>query len=37
MLDFIVKYWLEVAFGLICAILAWLAKRFIELYKKDKG
>ena len=36
MLDFIVKYWIEVAFGLVCALLAFLAKRFIELYNKDK-
>ena len=36
MLDFIVKYWLEVAFGLICGAVAWLAKHYINLLKTEK-
>ena len=38
MLDFIVKYWLEVAFGLVCATIAWLARHYIQLQKEtDKN
>ena len=33
---FIAKYWLEVAFGLVCAAIAWVAKNYIALLKKDR-
>ncbi len=33
---FIAKYWLEVAFGLVCAAIAWIAKSYISLLKKDR-
>jgi len=36
MLDFIVKYWLEVAFGLVCGAIAWLAKKYIAMSKTEK-
>jgi hypothetical protein len=36
LLEFIIKYWLEVAFGLVCAAMAWFAKRYIGLIKKEK-
>ena len=36
MLDFIIKYWLEVLFGLICGALALFVKKSIELYKTVK-
>ena len=34
--SFIAKYWLEVAFGLVCAAIAWIAKNYIQLLKKDR-
>lgn len=37
MLDFIIKYWLEVAFGLICGTLAWFIKKYLSLYKESKN
>ena len=37
MLDFIIKYWLEVLFGLICGALALFVKKSIELYKTVKN
>lgn len=36
LLDFIIKYWLEVLFGLICGALALFVKKSIELYKDVK-
>jgi len=36
LLEFIIKYWLEVAFGLICGTAAWLAKRYVNLSKTEK-
>jgi hypothetical protein len=36
MLEFIIKYWLEVGFGLVCGALAWFAKRYVKLVKKEK-
>jgi len=36
MLDFIIKYWLEVAFGLVCGAIAWLTKKYIAMSKKEK-
>ena len=43
MKEFITQYWLEVLFGLICAAIAWFAKRtankyksLLELEKKNK-
>lgn len=36
MLDFIVKYWLEVAFGLVCGAVAWLAKKYVTMSKTEK-
>lgn len=36
MLDFIIKYWLEVAFGLVCGAIAWLAKKYIAMSKTEK-
>ena len=36
MLDFIVKYWLEVAFGLVCATVAWFARHYIKLLEEKK-
>lgn len=36
MLDFIIKYWLEVAFGLVCGAIAWLAKKYIAMSKIEK-
>jgi hypothetical protein len=35
--DFIIKYWLEVAFGVICGAFAWFAKKYVELYKESKN
>jgi len=35
MIDFIVKYWLEVLFTLICAGLAFLAKHYYSLWKES--
>jgi hypothetical protein len=37
LLDFIIKYWLEVLFGLICGALALFVKKSIELYKDAKA
>ncbi len=34
MLDFIVKYWLEVLFGLIAAGMGFWIKRYIDFEKK---
>ena len=34
--SFIAKYWLEVAFGLVCAAIAWIAKSYVQLLKKDR-
>ena len=36
MLDFIIKYWLEVAFGLVCGAVAWLVKKYIAMSKTEK-
>lgn len=36
MLDFIIKYWLEVAFGLVCGAVAWLAKKYVTMSKTEK-
>lgn len=36
MLEFIVKYWLEVAFGLVCASIAWLARHYVKLLEEKK-
>jgi hypothetical protein len=36
LLDFIVKYWLEVAFGLVCATVAWFARHYIKLLEEKK-
>ena len=37
MIDFIIKYWLEVAFGLICGTLAWFVKKYMKLYNESKS
>lgn len=37
MLDFVIKYWLEVAFGLICGALAWFVKKYMKLYNESKN
>lgn len=37
MLDFIIKYWLEVAFGLVCGAVAWLAKKYVAMSKTEKS
>lgn len=36
LLDFIIKYWLEVAFGLVCGAMAWFIKKYIKLYNDSK-
>ena len=36
LLEFIVKYWLEVAFGLVCATVAWFARHYIKLLEEKK-
>ena len=36
LLEWFVKYWLQVAFGLMCAAVAWLARRFVKLSQKEK-
>lgn len=36
MIDFIVKYWLQVLFGLIAAGLGFIAKHYYGLWKKEK-
>ena len=36
MLDFIIKYWLEVAFGFVCGAVAWLAKKYVAMSKTEK-
>jgi hypothetical protein len=36
MIAFIVKYWLEFLFGLVAAGASYVAKRFYNLYKKEK-
>ena len=36
MLDFIIKYWLEMVFGLISAGLAFSYKKLTKLYKDEK-
>lgn len=36
MIDFILKYWLEVLFGLVCGGIAWLAKNYISLMKANQ-
>ena len=36
MIDFIVKYWLQVLFGLIAAGLGFMAKHYYGLWKKEK-
>ena len=36
MLEFIVKYWLEVAFGLVCATVAWFARHYVKLLDEKK-
>ena len=33
---FIAKYWLEVAFGLVCAAIAWMAKHYMKLIRDDR-
>jgi len=33
---FIAKYWIEIAFGLVCAAIAWVAKHYVSLIKKEK-
>ncbi len=37
LLEFIIKYWIEVGFGLICGAFAWFAKRYVKLYKESKA
>ena len=34
MLDFIIKYWIEVLFGLICTGTTFLVKRYIDMSKR---
>ena len=36
MIDFIIKYWLEVLFGIIIGILSYFVKRYYQLWKKEK-
>jgi len=37
LIEFIAKYWLEVGFGLICGAIAWIAKYFLNLIKKERA
>lgn len=37
LLDFIIKYWLEVAFGLVCGAMVWFVKKYMQLIKDEKG
>ena len=34
--DFIVKYWLEVVFSLVCAAVAYVARHYVKLIKQEK-
>ena len=34
--EFIIKYWLEVLFGLICAIFSFLFKKIIKIQEEEK-
>lgn len=34
--DFIIKYWMEVLFGLICAIFSFLFKKIIKIQEEEK-
>ena len=36
MIDFIIKYWLEIAFGLIVTVLSYFVRRFYKLWKDEK-
>ena len=36
-LEFIIKYWLEVAFGLVCSAFVYVFTRVRKLYKKQKS
>jgi hypothetical protein len=36
MIDFIIKYWLEVLFGIIIGVLSYFVKRYYQLWKKEK-
>lgn len=36
MLDWIIKYWVQVVFGLFCAAIGWFAKEFIKMSKNEK-
>lgn len=36
MWDFIIKYWMEFAFGLVIAIFSFFFKRTMTLYKKEQ-
>lgn len=36
MLDFIIKYWLEVAFGLVCGAMAYFVKKYIKLHNESE-
>jgi len=33
---FIAKYWIEVLFGLVCAAVAWVARHYVQLIKKER-
>ena len=37
MLEFIIKYWLEVLFGLVVGVLTFLIKKLSTLYKREKA
>ena len=34
--DFIVKYWLEVMFSLVCRVVAFVARHYVRLIKDEK-
>ena len=36
-IEFIAKYWIEVGFGLICGTVAWVARHYIQLLKKQRA
>lgn len=37
MIDFIIKYWLQFFFGLICTAITYMLKKIFGLYKRQKA
>ena len=37
MLEFIIKYWLQCLFGLICGAMGYILKKIFGLYKRQKA